>query len=185
MKEIIFAGFGGQGVLTGGLVLAEMSAAQGRNTVWMPAYGPTMRGGKANCVVKYGDTTEEKIGSPIMEEADILVAMNEPSLDYIEFCRPGAAIVVNSFSVPADYAYPKGMKVVSVNCVELADKVGNPKGQSLVMVGAVIKALGLFEYDFAKDALLKYFAGKGKGKFAAANEAAFNAGFEAAQMVTA
>ena len=71
MKEIIFAGFGGQGVLTGGLVIAEMATKSGLSAVWMPAYGPTMRGGKANCEVKYGEIPEEKIGSPVKENADV------------------------------------------------------------------------------------------------------------------
>jgi len=65
MKEVIFAGFGGQGVLTGGLIIAYMAANKEElNAVWMPAYGPTMRGGKANCVVKFGETADEAIGSP-------------------------------------------------------------------------------------------------------------------------
>ena len=87
MKEIIFAGFGGQGVLTGGLILAYAASNMGLDAVWLPSYGPTMRGGKANCTVKYAERPGEKVGSPSMEEADILIAMNEPSLDYLEFCK--------------------------------------------------------------------------------------------------
>ena len=75
MKEIIFAGFGGQGVLTSGLVIAYTAARAGLNATWMPAYGPTMRGGKANCVIKISDDENETIGSPIMENADCLVVM--------------------------------------------------------------------------------------------------------------
>ena len=75
--EIVFAGFGGQGVLTAGLIVAEMALENGKNVTWMPAYGPTMRGGKAYSVVKYADGM---IGGPDMEELDALVAMNEPSL---------------------------------------------------------------------------------------------------------
>ena len=134
MKEIIFAGFGGQGVLTGGLVIAEMASAQGLNTVWMPAYGPTMRGGKANCVVKYAENTAEKIGSPIMENADVLVAMNVPALDYLEFCKCNATVFVNAHNVPENQTYPDGVTVVRLDCDELANNVGNPKGQSLSLI---------------------------------------------------
>ena len=77
MKEIIFAGFGGQGVLTGGLIIAYMAAQKELNAVWMPAYGPTMRGGKANCEVKFGETEQEKVGSPIMEDADIQMCIRD------------------------------------------------------------------------------------------------------------
>ncbi|WP_434311000.1 2-oxoacid:acceptor oxidoreductase family protein [Hominifimenecus sp. rT4P-3] len=180
MKEIIFAGFGGQGVLTGGLVIAEMASRKDRSAVWMPAYGPTMRGGKANCVVKYGETAEEQVGSPIMEEADILVAMNQPSLDYLEFCKPGVTIFANMHNISADYIFPEGSKVVRLDCAELAEKAKNPKGQSLVMVGAIMRYLHLFDADFARTCLDEFFAKKGKNAYAEANRRAFDAGYEAA-----
>lgn len=179
MKEIIFAGFGGQGVLTGGLIIAYMASDKGLNAVWLPSYGPTMRGGKANCTVKYGDTPDELIGSPVMEEADVLIAMNEPSLDYLEFCKPDCSVFVNSNSVPASHKYPDGVKVTAVDVVELANEVHNVKGQNLVMLGVVIKKLGLFDEAFAEQAMCKMFEEKGKAKFNAANVAAIRKGFEA------
>ncbi|HWR50433.1 MAG TPA: 2-oxoacid:acceptor oxidoreductase family protein [Bryobacteraceae bacterium] len=179
MKEIILAGFGGQGVLTGGLVIAQMAADRDLHTVWMPAYGPTMRGGKANCVVKYEEAAGGRVGSPIMEEADALIAMNEPSLDYLACCKPGATVIVNAHSVPETRTYPEGVKVVRLDCVELADKLDNPKGQSLVMLGALIKSVGLFDREYARESLLGFFEHKGKEKFAALNAAAFDAGYDA------
>ncbi len=176
MKEIIFAGFGGQGVLTGGLLIAELAARTQRNAVWMPAYGPTMRGGKANCVVKFGQTPEERIGSPVMEEADVLVAMNVPALDYLEYCRKDCTIFVNAHTVPADQQLPEQAVVVRLDCAELAQKAENPKGESLVMVGAIVRRLGWFDEDFARSAITDYFTGKGKGKYAAANVRAFDLG---------
>lgn len=181
MKEIIFAGFGGQGVLTGGLVIAEMAARSGLNAVWMPAYGPTMRGGKANCVVKYGETPEERIGSPVMENADVLVAMNVPALDYLAYCRKDCTIFVNSHNVPDDQPLPEGADVVRLDCAELAERAENPKGQSLVMVGAMMRHLGWFDRQFAGDSMLAFFAEKGKGRFAAANLRAFDMGYEEAR----
>lgn len=178
MKEIIFAGFGGQGVLTGGLIIAEMASAAGLNTVWMPAYGPTMRGGKANCVVKYAEDPNVRVGSPIMENADVLVAMNVPALDYLEFCKPNATVFVNAHNVPEDQVYPTGVQVVRLDCTELADRANNPKGQSLVMVGAVIRKMGWFERGFARSCLLQFFEHKGKGRFAEANGRAFDVGYE-------
>lgn len=179
MKEIIFAGFGGQGVLTGGLILAYMAAGKDMSAVWMPAYGPTMRGGKANCVVKFGETLEERVGSPIMEEADILVAMNEPSLDYLSFCKPDAKVFVNTHAVPGDYQYPEGMEVTAIDVVDLAAQADNVKGQNLVMVGAVVKKCGLFSEDYAEKRMCQFFEDKGKGKFNNANVKAFRLGVEA------
>lgn len=179
MKEIIFAGFGGQGVLTGGLIIAYTASNMGLNAVWLPSYGPTMRGGKANCTVKYGETPDEQVGCPSMEEADILIAMNEPSLDYIEFCKPGAAVFVNANAVPEDHVYPEGFDVTRIDVVELASQVNNVKGQNLVMLGAVIKKMGLFDEKYAEEAMCKMFEEKGKGKFNANNIAAMRKGFEA------
>lgn len=179
MKEIIFAGFGGQGVLTGGLIIAYTASNMGLNAVWMPAYGPTMRGGKANCTVKYGETPDELVGSPVMEEADILIAMNEPSLDYLAFCKPDCNVFVNANAVPEDHVYPEGVKVTRIDVVELANEIGNVKGQNLVMLGAVVRKMGLFEEDYAVETMCKMFEEKGKGKFNAANIAAMKKGFEA------
>ncbi len=179
MKEIIFAGFGGQGVLTGGLIIAYIAAQHDLNPVWMPSYGPTMRGGKANCTVKFGDTPKEKVGSPAMEAADILIAMNEPALDYLEFCKPNATVFVNSHAVPADYKIPEGMTAVWLDCVEMADAVKNSKGANLVMTAACIKKCGLFDPAEATEIMCKFFADKGKGAFNEANIRAFNAGFDA------
>lgn len=179
MKEIVFAGFGGQGVLTGGLILAYIAAQLDLNPVWMPSYGPTMRGGKANCTVKYGDTPQEKVGSPAMDEVDILIAMNEPSLDYLEMCKPNAKVFVNSHAVRDDYPYPEGMEVTKVDCLELANAVNNPKGANLVMTAAVIKKCGLFDLVFAKDTMCQFFEEKGKGAYNDKNCMAFSAGYDA------
>lgn len=150
------------------------------NTVWMPAYGPTMRGGKANCVVKYAEDPAQRVGSPIMENADVLVAMNVPALDYLEFCKSDVTVFVNAHNVPEDQTYPDGVSVVRLDCAELANSVGNPKGQSLVMVGAVIRRMGWFERDAARRSLLDFFEHKGKGRFAQANGQAFDVGYEVA-----
>lgn len=179
MKEIIFAGFGGQGVLTGGLIIAYLAAGKNLNAVWMPAYGPTMRGGKANCTVKYGETENERIGSPVMGEADILIAMNEPSLDYLEYCKSGCKVFVNSNSVPADHPYPEGLDVTAIDVVELASEANNVKGQNLVMMGAVIKKLGLFDEEYTEQRMCQFFEEKGKGKYNEANLAALRKGFGA------
>lgn len=179
MKEIIFAGFGGQGVLTGGLIIAYTAASKDLNAVWMPAYGPTMRGGKANCVVKFAENQQESVGSPVMEDADILVAMNEPALDYLAFCKPDATVIANSASIRSDYPFPSTVQVVFVDCLGLAREVGNEKGQSLVAAAAVIKKCNLFEPEYAIKTMCQFFEEKGKGKFNDLNIKAMQVGFDA------
>ena len=92
-KEIICAGFGGQGVLTAGLILAEAGFRKGQNLTWYPSYGSEMRGGTANCNVKLSD---EEIGSPYCNELDILLAMNAPSVERFEhMIKPGGILLYN------------------------------------------------------------------------------------------
>ena len=179
MKEIIFAGFGGQGVLTAGLVVAYTAMEQGLNTSWLPSYGASMRGGKANSTVKFGDDPDEIIGVPMMAEADVLVAKNRPSLEYMAFCKPGALILVNADSVEYDYVYPEGFDIVRLPAVELAYSVNNAKGASIVMIGALIKKVGYFSVEDTKQSMANMFAETGKSKMEAANEAAFDVGYKA------
>ena len=178
MKEIIFAGFGGQGILTAGMVLTYIASQSDFNTVWMPSYGASMRGGKANCVVKYGSET---IGSTMMEDADILVAMNEPALSYLSFCKKDTKVFVNLNSVSPGYQYDENVDYVKLDCVRIANEIGNPRGANLVMLGAVIKTCNLFDPSFAEKAMCQYFEGKGKGKFNAGNIKALAAGMAAAE----
>lgn len=174
ITEVVFAGFGGQGVLTAGLILSEMAIRSDLEVCWMPAYGPTMRGGKANSVVKFGD---EPIGSPNLEESDVLVAMNQPSLDYGEFLKPGGMIFANSDMISQDAPLPDNAKAFWIPCTTLAREAKNLKGANLVMLGAVVKKCAFFEKDYAIDIMKGFFEEKGKGKFNAANEEAFLAGY--------
>lgn len=179
MKEIIFAGFGGQGVLTAALAMAYTAMTENRNVTWLPSYGAAMRGGKANSTVKFGDTEDEIINVPMMAEADVLIAMNQPSLDYLKFCKENALLLVNMDAVPEDYPFPEKLKVVKLHCAELAYSVNNPKGASIVVFGALMKTTQYFSREVSCKAMCEMFAEKGKQKFEAVNIAAFNAGYDA------
>jgi 2-oxoglutarate ferredoxin oxidoreductase subunit gamma len=172
--EIVFAGFGGQGVLTSGIIVSEMALEDGKNVTWMPAYGPTMRGGKAYSVVKY---TDGDLGGPDMEEIDILVAMNQPSLEYMQYMKDGGLVILNSDNVSDSVVIDSKYQSVRVPCMELAQQVKNPKAANIVAIGAMIKKCGLFDPEKAKTVLKQTFEAKGKAKYAAANEAAFMAGY--------
>ena len=174
--EIVFAGFGGQGVLTAGLIVSEMALEEGKNVTWMPAYGPTMRGGKAYSVVKYSD---DEIGCPDMEDIDILVAMNEPSLEYTSFLKAGGTVIVNTDNIPEDIEIDSKYHVVKLPCLEMALNVNNNKGATIVAIGAMIHKCELFSCDLSKKVLYEIFASKGKEKYAAGNEAALMAGWNA------
>ena len=158
ITELVFAGFGGQGVLTAGLIFSEMAVRSGMDVSWMPAYGPTMRGGKANSVVKFGD---EPIGSPNLEETDVLVTMNQPSMDYAEFVKPGGIIFANMEMIAKDSPIPEGVQVIWIPCTSLAKEAKNLKGANLVMLGAMIKKCGIFRKRVCSYGHESVFRGQG------------------------
>ena len=181
MRELVFAGFGGQGVLTAGLIVSQIALYSGNNATWMPAYGAAMRGGTANCTVHYG---EGRIYNPGQQKPDLLLAMNEPSFKKFEsMVRPGGIILYNSDMVNDTTVTNDGVRLVGVPCNTLADQVGNPKGANIAMVGAICKLLGDFKYETGLNGMNDMFRKKGKAKFEEKNVAAFKAGFDSVEPV--
>lgn len=177
MKEMIFAGFGGQGVLTSGLIAINAAMMTGENLTWYPSYGSEMRGGTANCNVKISD---DEIASPYCKTIDILFTMNEPAIEKFEdMVKPGGYLFVNTSLVGEGRTYRDDVNVVKVNATDLATQVKNSKGSNIVMLGAVMKATDLYEKDFFIDAMCNFFEKKGKGKFNPKNIEAFEAGYAA------
>lgn len=177
MREILFAGFGGQGVLTSGLILAEVAVFNGLKATWSPSYGSAMRGGSASCTVKYSN---DYVYNPCMEEPDLLLAMNEPALvQHGNSVKKGGIILVNSDLVPESVPTPEGVTVYRVPCSSLAQEIGQPKGANVVMTGAIVKLLDDFTYEDGMRGMNDMFRKKGKEKFEAGNTAAYKAGYEA------
>lgn len=176
--EIICSGYGGQGVLTTGILIAVIGHSSGSNVTWYPSYGTEMRGGTANCNVKLSDV---EIGSPYCREPDIVLTLNEPAVDKFEkTLRPGGFLFVNSPLVSRDRKYRSDINVVLVDTEELARLFGNPKGGNIAMLGVLSEITGMFDPALAADAIVRYFESKGKGKYNAQNTAAFEAGFRSA-----
>lgn len=175
MTEIICAGYGGQGVLTAGMMLIHAAKASGMNVCWYPSYGSEMRGGTANCSVKFSN---EAIASPYIKNLDILFTMNELAIDKFEKkVNLGGYLFVNSDLVEENKQYRKEIRVVKVGANSLAEKVGNIHGSNLVMLGALVKATNLFDKEICLNAICKYFEDHGKGKYNAKNVDAFDAGY--------
>ena len=123
-KEIIIAGFGGQGVLFGGQVLAMAAMDAGKEVTWIPSYGPEMRGGTANCTVVIAD---EEIGSPLVEHPPLAIALNLPSFDkYEPLIRAHGTLVVNQSMVDRG-TRRDDIQVIMVPCNQIAEELGNRK----------------------------------------------------------
>jgi 2-oxoglutarate ferredoxin oxidoreductase subunit gamma len=178
--EIILAGFGGQGVLLIGKMLAYAAMKMGREVTWMPAYGPEMRGGTCNCTVVLSD---RPIGSPISKLPHGLIALNLPSLDKFEDAvRPGGVIVVNT-SLINRLPHRTDVTVVAVPANEVAIECGSPKAANMVTLGAYLGASSVVELDQVKAIVTESFAAK--PKLIEINHAALSRGFALGQARTA
>lgn len=176
MKEIIFAGFGGQGVLTSGLIVSDIAVESGQNATWIPSYGSAMRGGTANCTVKYGS---EFIYNPAQEEPNLLLAMNQPSFDaFVGLTAPGGIVLISEVVDPGT-CKRDDLEIVCVPCHKLADEIGHSRGANIVMTGAIVKLLGDHTMEEGKEAMARMFNKKGKSKFSELNDRAFEAGYHA------
>lgn len=148
--EIIFAGFGGQGVLFAGQVLAFAAMDAGHDVTWMPSYGPEMRGGTCNCTVVIAD---EEIGSPTVKNPKAAVVMNLPSLDKFEpRVAPGGVLIVNSSLVNRD---PTRTDItwLMIPAQEIAELIGPRRLLNMVMLGALLDKLPILTMDELKAAL--------------------------------
>ncbi len=177
-RSIIIAGFGGQGVILAGKILAQAGMDHGLEVTWLPSYGPEMRGGTANCTVVLSD---ELVGSPIIDEATALIAMNLPSLDKFEpTLASGATIVVNRSLIDT----PVTRTDVTASYVDMneiaREAVGNPRAINMVALGAYVKASGALPLQVVKDAMAHAMKESGKDKFIEMNERALQAGYNAA-----
>ena len=179
-KEIIISGFGGQGGLAIGKNLAEAGMAEGLFVTWAPSYGPEMRGGTANCTVKYCENT---IYNPSQEEPDVLLAMNNPSFKkFLPLVTPGGIVVIGDLvDIPEDAR--KDVIYVRVPATEISTDQGNPKSANIVMTGAIVKLMGDFSKEAAITAMNHMFEKKGKSQFREANEKAFDAGYDAVEVM--
>ena len=141
---ILIAGFGGQGTLFAGKVLAEASLFKGLEVSWLPSYGPEMRGGTANCSVMI---SESPIGSPIVSRPDILIALNKPSFEkYEKMAQPGGCIFVDSSLVDSK-STRDDVKVFYIPATELAQQAGKASLANIVLIGKAIKETGLFTIE--------------------------------------
>jgi len=175
-NELILAGFGGQGVLLIGKLLAYAGMKAGLEVTWMPAYGPEMRGGTCNCTVVLSD---QAIGSPISKSPHGLIALNLPSLDKFEAAvRPGGIIVVNT-SLINRLPHRTDLRVVAVPANELAIECGSAKAANMVALGAYLGASGVADLAQMKAIVAESFAAK--PALVALNHEALSRGFALGQ----
>ena len=158
--QILLAGFGGQGVLFTGKFLAYKGLVQDKQVSWLPSYGPEMRGGTCNCSVILSDTP---VGSPIITNPDVLVAMNLPSLQkFVDDVVPGGVIILDSTLIDAKVDRDD-VKVCYVPATQMARDAGIPTLANMILTGKVLKEAGCVAYEGNKETLETFIPAKKAG----------------------
>jgi 2-oxoglutarate ferredoxin oxidoreductase subunit gamma len=143
-EEIIIAGFGGQGVLSMGKILAYSGLMQGKEVAWMPAYGPEQRGGTANVTVILSD---EKISSPILNTYDTAIILNQQSLDKFEkTVKPGGTLIYDPYGI-VTAPTRTDINIYKINAMDTAIEMNAPKSFNMIVLGGLLKVRPIVELD--------------------------------------
>ncbi len=173
-EEIIMAGFGGQGVMSIGQLLAYSGMTEGLNVSWMPSYGPEMRGGTANCTVIVSDS---KIASPLTSKPDSVIVMNLPSQDkFSPKVKEGGLIVTNSSLIDKEVER-EDVEVIKVQANKIANELGNTKVANMIMLGAYLAKREMISLETVKKSLTSVLPERHHGLIPL-NEEALERGFE-------
>ena len=150
--EIIIAGFGGQGVLSRGKILAYSGMLEGKEVTWMPAYGPEQRGGTANVTVIISD---ERISSPILSKYDVAIVLNQPSLDkFMPKLKPGGMLIYDGFGI-VNPPTRDDIKVYRIDAMDKAAEMKNAKVFNMIVLGGLLKVCPVVSTDGLQKALFK------------------------------
>jgi 2-oxoglutarate ferredoxin oxidoreductase subunit gamma len=174
-SEVMFAGFGGQGILLSGKILAQAAMNKGFEVAWVPSYGPEMRGGTAYCTVVI---SQRPIGSPIIKNPMHLIAMNRPSLEkFSPVIKQNGIILINS-SLISITAGREDVDNFPVPVTDIAQRIGSVKIANIVALGAFVARSKIFDFELLRETVLKEFSKK--KKFIDLNMAALDEGKKAA-----
>ena len=150
--EIIIAGFGGQGVLSMGKILAYSGLMENKEVTWMPAYGPEQRGGTANVTVI---VSEERISSPILSKYDVAIVLNQPSLDkFEEKVKPGGILIYDGYGI-INPPTRKDINVYRIDAMDKAAEMQNSKVFNMIVLGGLLKVCPVVSTDGISKALFK------------------------------
>ncbi|MEG0948198.1 MAG: 2-oxoacid:acceptor oxidoreductase family protein [Bacteroidales bacterium] len=179
-EEIIIAGFGGQGVLSMGKILAYSGLMEDKEVSWMPSYGPEQRGGTANVTVILSD---ERISSPVLNEYDVVIVLNQPSMDKFEqHVKKGGILIFDSYGI---HKYPqrKDIRVFKIDAMDAAVEMKNGKAFNMIILGGLLKIKPMVKYENVIAGLKKSLPER-HHKLIPMNEQAIRKGMEIVTEVT-
>lgn len=174
----IVSGFGGQGVILTGKIIARTGMEEGLEVTWLPSYGPEMRGGTANCTTII---SSKLIGSPVVKEPSSLIAFNKPSLDKFGPSVEEDGVIILNSSLIDDFSLNESLNIVPLPVNEIAKRLGNQKVINMVALGGWSKATEKLSLSALKKGMKLTLEESGKEKFVEINEKALEEGYEAAK----
>ena len=179
LQEIVIAGFGGQGVLSMGKIIAYSGIMEGKEVSWYPAYGPEQRGGTANVTVIVSD---EQISSPVVDKFDVVIVLNQPSMDKFEQrVKPGGTLIYDSYGI---HHLPtrKDINVYKVNAMDESVKMNNPKVFNMIVLGGLLKISPMVKLENVMKGLKKSLPER-HHSLLPANEKAIERGMEIVEQI--
>ncbi len=179
-EEIIIAGFGGQGVLSMGKILAYSGLMQGQEVSWMPSYGPEMRGGTSNVTTIISD---ERISSPILTQYDTTIILNQQSMDkFEEMVKPGGTMLYDPNGI-IRHPERKDINIYKIDSTKLATEMGNAKVTNMVVLGAYLKIKPIVKLENVMKGLAKSIPARNH-KLLPLNEEAIKLGMNSVELVS-
>jgi 2-oxoglutarate ferredoxin oxidoreductase subunit gamma len=175
-NSVVIAGFGGQGVILAGKILAQAGMNHGLEVTWLPSYGPEMRGGTANCTVVLSN---DPIGSPIVDCPTGLIALNLPSLDKFEPTVTANGVIIMNSSLIQRRTKRRDVRCFSPALNDLAEKAGSEKATNMIALGAYIKVTGIIPLSTVQTAMAQMLKKEGKDKSIPLNRKALQEGYNA------
>lgn len=152
LEEILIAGFGGQGIMSMGQLIAYAGMLEGKGVSWLPSYGPEQRGGTANCAVVVSD---EPVGSPLVTRPSTAIVLNNPSFDKFEpLIRPGGILILNS-SLVVRASARKDIKIIEISATDMANDLGNSRVTNMILLGAFLEHTKIVLADSVIESLKK------------------------------
>lgn len=177
-EEVIIAGFGGQGIMLAGKLLAQTAMRAGKEVTYMPSYGAEVRGGTANCMVVIA---EEEVACPVVSKPDSLIVLNKASLNkFAPRLKKGGLLIMNSSLIDCEPHVDASVEIIAVPADELAVELGNQRSANMVALGAYLERCGQLSPDAAAEALPETIA-KRYHKTLPVNIAALHKGSEFAR----
>lgn len=156
-KGVVIAGFGGQGVMLAGEILAEAGKDEGKYVTFLPSYGPEQRGGTANCHVIVSD---EEIASPVIDRPEAVIVLNLPSLDkYEPMMKENGIMILNKTLIPREVKR-SDVRVLQIDAHDVARKIGSEKVVNMILLGAYVEIEKPVSIESIKEALKKYLTGR-------------------------